>query len=241
MLSRHTAHERANVTMAVKRIVKTYCFTRRRRPAAARHPGSRLSIPGREPSPSTESSGIVLEEVAEDLAQPCPARSRPRAARAPSDRRLRRGSSRRRSSRRRPCATDRRRGRRPTLSPSMSCASSMRTAAGLPVRFALETARGPVSSSSSSAMRWAGIRTATVPRVSPRSHDSEGCDGRTIVRPPGQNASTRRSTGSGTSATRARSVVRPATRTGGGDCRPRPFASSRRCTALALNASAATP
>ena len=26
-------------------------------------------------------------------------------------------------------------------------------------------------------MRWAGMRTATVPRVSPRSHDSDGCDG----------------------------------------------------------------
>ena len=40
----------------------------------------------------------------------------------------------------------------------------------LAVRFALETASGPVSDSSSSAMRWSGIRTATVPAVSPRSH-----------------------------------------------------------------------
>src|SRR3954470_9408224 len=31
VLSRHTAHARANVTMAVNRAVKRYCFTRRRR------------------------------------------------------------------------------------------------------------------------------------------------------------------------------------------------------------------
>ncbi len=80
-------------------------------------------------------------------------------------------------------------------------------------------------------MRWAGMRTATVPRVSPRSQDSDGCDGSTMVSPPGQNSSTRRSTGSGTSATSARRVVSPATSTGGGDWRPRPFAASRRATA----------
>ena len=118
-----------------------------------------------------------------------------------------------------------------TLSPSIPCASSAAIAGALPVRFALETASGPVSSRSSRAIRCAGIRTATVPWVSPRSHVSDGCDGRTMVSPPGQNSSTSRSTGSGTSATSARSVVRPATRTGGGDCRPRPFASSSRATA----------
>ncbi len=48
------------------------------------------------------------------------------------------------------------------------------------MRFALETASGPVSSRSSRAIRCAGIRTATVPRVSPRSQVSDGCDGRTI-------------------------------------------------------------
>ena len=58
-------------------------------------------------------------------------------------------------------------------------------------------------------MWFAGMRTATVPWVSPRSHDSDGCAGSTIVRPPGQNASTSRSTGSGTSATRARRVAMP--------------------------------
>ena len=128
-----------------------------------------------------------------------------------------------------------------TLSPSMSWASEAVIAAVMPVRLALDTASGPVSSRSSSARLFAGIRTATVPWVSPRSHDSDGCDGRTIVRPPGQNASTSRSTGSGTSATSARRVATPATSTGGGDWRPRPFASSSPCTARALNASAATP
>ena len=68
-----------------------------------------------------------------------------------------------------------------------------------------------------------------------------GCAGSTIVRPPGQNSSTRRSTGSGTSATSARIVASPATSTGGGDCRPRPLAARSDATAPALNASAAMP
>ncbi len=114
-------------------------------------------------------------------------------------------------------------------------------AAARPVRLALETASGPHSSSISRAIRSAGIRTATVPLVSPRSHDSDGCAGSTIVRPPGQNSSTRRSTGSGTSATSARIVASPATSTGGGDCLPRPLAARSDATAPALNASAAMP
>ena len=40
---------------------------------------------------------------------------------------------------------------------------------------------------------------------------------------------------------RLRIVASPATSTGGGDWRPRPFAASRRATAAALNASAPTP
>ena len=45
-----------------------------------------------------------------------------------------------------------------------------RSGGGLPVRFAVETASGPVSDRSSSAMVLSGIRSATVPWVSPRSH-----------------------------------------------------------------------
>ncbi|CAI7667856.1 unnamed protein product, partial [Penicillium discolor] len=103
-----------------------------------------------------------------------------------------------------------------TLSPSIFSASSAEIAAALPVRLALDTASGPVSASSSRTTRPSGMRTATVPLVSPRSHTSEGCAGRTIVRPPGQKASTRRWTGSGTSSARAVSVSFVPTRTGGG-------------------------
>ncbi|OUD81135.1 hypothetical protein BC477_18995 [Clavibacter michiganensis subsp. michiganensis] len=85
------------------------------------------------------------------------------------------------------------------------------------------------------------MRSATVPRVSPRSQTREGCATRITVRPPGQNSSTRRRTTSGTKSARASSVDCPGMSTGGGASRPRPFASSRRCTASGLKASAAMP
>ena len=62
-----------------------------------------------------------------------------------------------------------------TDGPSMSSAASASVAAGIPLLFALLTASGPVRDSSSRATSWSGIRTATVPRVSPRSHCREGC------------------------------------------------------------------
>jgi hypothetical protein len=107
--------------------------------------------------------------------------------------------------------------------------------------LALETASGPVSDSSSSAMVCDGILTATVPLVSPRSHCSDGCAVRMIVSPPGQNAATSWRTSSGTVSASASSVGMPGTSTGGGDCRVRPFASSSFCTASGEKASAATP
>ena len=55
--------------------------------------------------------------------------------------------------------------------------------------FALDTAIGPTSRSSSSATGCSGIRTMTVPRVSPRSQLSDGACGITSDSPPGQNAS----------------------------------------------------
>ena len=53
------------------------------------------------------------------------------------------------------------------------------------------TAIGPVSRSTSSATGCSGIRTATVPLVSPRSHCRLGECSTTMVSAPGQNASTR--------------------------------------------------
>ena len=58
-------------------------------------------------------------------------------------------------------------------------------------RLAELTASGPVRSRISRATGWSGIRTATVPRVSPRSHCSDGCAWQTRVSAPGQNSSTR--------------------------------------------------
>ena len=128
-----------------------------------------------------------------------------------------------------------------TDSPSIASASAAVVADGCPERFALDTASGPVSERSSSAIGFAGMRRATVPRVSPRSHCSEGCACRMTVSPPGQNSATSRRTGSGTSLARASSVGMPGISTGGGEVRSRPFASRSRATAAASNASAATP
>ena len=86
--------------------------------------------------------------------------------------------------------TARRRGRPRPSSPSCSVASATVVAGGRPEMFALDTAIGPISRSSSSATGCSGIRSITVPRVSPRSQFSEGACGSTSDSPPGQNAST---------------------------------------------------
>ena len=217
-LSRQTPHDSPKVMAAVKRIVKTYCFTRSPAPAG----------PARAGRPRTPRRLLAVDRAVAQHADDG-------IGSADEARRIDDGRRDARVGRpgvevHRDAVAQHPLARRPRRSPA-TC----------PVRFALETASGPVSSSSSRAIRCAGMRTATVPWVSPRSHVSDGCDGSTIVSPPGQNSSTSRSTGSGTSATSARSVVRPATSTGGGDCRPRPFASRSRATARGSNASAAMP
>ena len=92
-----------------------------------------------------------------------------------------------------PALRARRRGPpRPTRRASCS-AESASVAAGSPVTFAEETAVGPVRPRRSRATSSSGIRTATVPRVSPRSQRSEGCCRHTIVSGPGQYWSISRS------------------------------------------------
>src|SRR4051794_5463157 len=128
-----------------------------------------------------------------------------------------------------------------TLSPSIPSASEASVAAGSPLRFAELTAIGPVRSSSASATSWSGIRTATVPLVSPRSQVSDGCCSQTSVSGPGQKASVRASTYGWTFVARAASVVAALIRTGGGISRPRPLASRSACTAAWSKASAPMP
>ena len=76
-----------------------------------------------------------------------------------------------------------------TESPSWVAASSTVSAADFPWRFALETASGPVRRSSSRATSSSGMRSATVPRVSPRSQVRDGWARRIRVSGPGQNSS----------------------------------------------------
>ena len=128
-----------------------------------------------------------------------------------------------------------------TLSPTISSACAALVAAGRPVRLAELTASGPVRSRSSIATSWSGIRTATVPRVSPRSHCSDACWVQTRVSGPGQNASTSARAYPGTSVAIASSVVTALISTGGGMSRPRPLASRSALTASGSNASAPMP
>src|SRR4051812_27740117 len=128
-----------------------------------------------------------------------------------------------------------------TDSPSCSIASSTVVAGGCPVRLALVTAIGPVSSSSARATRYSGIRTATVPFVSPRSQSSAGGAWHTRVSGPGQKADTS-SRAEWFSPVAIPSSVRGfGTSTGGGTLRPRPLAASTAATAAGSKASAPTP
>ena len=83
-------------------------------------------------------------------------------------------------------------------------------------------------------MASSGIRTATVPLVSPRSQLSEGCAFRTRVRAPGQNAAMRARASAGISRARPSTVRTLGTRTGGGMSRPRPLAASTAATAFGV-------
>ena len=137
---------------------------------------------------------VRLEQVAEDLTRRR-GRQRRRAARGRPARRRRRGPSRRRSSTRSPWRRppSRYTATAPPASPGVVGGDRRRLAGEVRARDRerpglLEELEGdPV----------AGIRTATVPRVSPRSQVERRLRGRTMVSPPGQNSSTSRSTGSG--------------------------------------------
>src|SRR5882757_5901137 len=96
-------------------------------------------------------------------------------------------------------------------------------AGGDPERFALDTAIGPTSRSSSNATGCSGIRSITVPRVSPSSQASDGACGSTRDSPPGQNASISSRAVLGTELTRPSIVVQEPTSTGAGMLEPRPF------------------
>ena len=91
---------------------------------------------------------------------------------------------------------------------------------------------GPTSVSSSMATGCSGMRTATVPRVSPRSHWRDGWCLATRVSAPGQKASTSSQAISEKSVTRPCRVFGEPMRTGVGMLRPRPLASSRSADGL---------
>ncbi len=114
-------------------------------------------------------------------------------------------------------------------------------AGGSPVRLALLTASGPVSASTARATGCSGMRTATVPRVSPRSQASDGAARTMSVSPPGQNVSTRLRMLGVTSSAKPSSPRQEPTSTGTGMSRPRPFAASNLSTAGGEKASAAMP
>ena len=114
-------------------------------------------------------------------------------------------------------------------------------AGGRPETFALDTAIGPISRRSSSATGCKGIRSMTVPRVTPRSQVSEGACGSTSESPPGQNASTSSRAAAGTVVTRPSMVFHDPTSTGTGMSGPRPLAASSDRTAAPVNASAPRP
>ena len=88
------------------------------------------------------------------------------------------------------------------------------------MRFALETAIGPVSAQQLQRDRVQRHPHATVPRASPRSHASDGACRTTSVSAPGQNASIRSRAGSDTALTSPSSVSREPTSTGSGMSRP---------------------
>ena len=107
--------------------------------------------------------------------------------------------------------------------------------------FALDTAIGPISRSSSRATGCSGIRSITVPRVIPRSQFSEGACGSTSDSPPGQNASSSSRAAAGTLVTRPSMVFQDPTSTGTGMSGPRPLAASSARTAALEKASAPRP
>ena len=182
---------------------------------------------GRRASPPRRAVGARCRHAAastsgRDLAQRLEARRRPAAARAARGRctsTIVLGTRRRR--------TARRRGRRRLVAELRRPPRRSWSAARRPARLALVTAIGPVLRSSSIATGCSGMRTATVPPASPRSH-ARRLVRTTRVSAPGQNASTR------SRAALADRMARPSTcrglptSTGTGMSRPRPLAASSR-------------
>src|SRR6266568_2195247 len=128
-----------------------------------------------------------------------------------------------------------------TASPSCFSASSALVAGDWPCRLALDTASGPVCLSTSRVTACSGIRRATVPLVSPRSHSSVGLARNTRVSAPGQNSSIRSCPNAPRSSTRAAAARAVPTSTGGGMPLPRPLAASMVVTAEGVNASTPMP
>jgi hypothetical protein len=120
-------------------------------------------------------------------------------------------------------------------------AAAMGAAAQLPEVLAPDTAIGPTSPNNSNANRCSGIRTTTVPRVSPSSQASDGAWVNTSDRPPGQNASTSSRTTLGTPSIKPSTAAHEPTKTGTGMSGPRRLASRNRRSAWLLNASQPTP
>src|SRR5699024_11457600 len=96
-----------------------------------------------------------------------------------------------------------------------------------PAIFPDATALGPPSRSNSLAVGCTGIRSITVPRVSPRFHGNEGACGTTIESPPGQNASVRSFIWSVKDCTKPFAVSQEPISTSTGISGPRCLAASR--------------
>ena len=129
----------------------------------------------------------------------------------------------------------------PTWSPSCSTTAGISLGVGSPERLALETASGPVRWIRARAKACLGMRTATVPRESPRSQPIPGASRRTRVSGPGHQAAISAWAWSVTSSTRPMAWRQVWTSTGRGRSRPRCLAWNRASTAEGLNGSQATP
>lgn len=127
-----------------------------------------------------------------------------------------------------------------TESPNCSRALSIVVAGELPEVLAPDTAIGPTSPNNSNANGCSGIRTTTVPRVSPSSQASDGAWVNTSDRPPGQNASTSSRTTLGTPSIKPSTAAHEPTKTGTGMSGPRRLASRNRRSAWLLNAGLVT-
>src|SRR5215218_9476794 len=129
----------------------------------------------------------------------------------------------------------------PTWSPSWETTAGTSRGVGWPERLALDTARGPVRWMRARAKLCLGMRTATVPRESPRSQPIPGASRRTRVSGPGHQAAISAWAWSVTSSTRPMAWRQVWTSTGRGRSRPRRLARNRASTAEWLKGSQPSP